>query len=150
MISGKRCLSMVSSEIHSKLKYNKVLRSYDTPIIVQTRVKTMPRIIEKIKRTGNYIPRDILGLRIVYDTDTTHNHFMAYYIAYLIEEVYDVDSDYRRDYIIRPKDNGYQSLHMNIFTLGHEIEIQIRNNEMHECAEYGSASNYYENTPKTL
>jgi (p)ppGpp synthase/HD superfamily hydrolase len=145
MISGKQCLSMVAGEIHSKLRRNKVLNAYDTCVLIEKRVKTMPRIVAKIRRTNGNIPRDILGMRVIYDTNTIPNTFMAYYIAYLIEEMYEVDPGYRRDYIENPKENGYQSLHMNVSTLGHEIEIQIRNKDMHECAESGTASNYYDN-----
>lgn len=52
-----------------------------------------------------------------------------------------------KDYIMQPKENGYQSLHA-VFRLatGHCFEIQIRTLSMHAHAESGSASHeHYKN-----
>ena len=46
-----------------------------------------------------------------------------------------------KDFITQPKPNGYQSLHTNVrLADGRTIEVQIRSRQMHERAEYGSAS----------
>mmetsp|Transcript_17157 Transcript_17157/g.24794 ORF Transcript_17157/g.24794 Transcript_17157/m.24794 type:complete len:647 (-) Transcript_17157:139-2079(-) len=51
-----------------------------------------------------------------------------------------------KDYIDRPKHNGYQSLHYTATTEWEgepwTMEIQIRSGEMHEVAEYGLASHW--------
>ena len=46
-----------------------------------------------------------------------------------------------KDYISQPKPNGYKSIHTTVFCVdGKIVEFQIRDNKMHEEAEYGIAA----------
>ena len=48
----------------------------------------------------------------------------------------------RKDYVLKPKPSGYQSLHMSLIHKESNacLEIQVRTRRMHWIAEHGAAS----------
>ncbi|GMI03636.1 hypothetical protein TrRE_jg8639 [Triparma retinervis] len=56
------------------------------------------------------------------------------------------DPERTKDYIVGPKDNGYQSLHTTHKTRWHgkewPFEVQVRSEDMHKVAEYGIAAHW--------
>jgi GTP pyrophosphokinase len=63
--------------------------------------------------------------------------------------MYEPMVDRIKDYIAKPKPNGYQSLHTTVTTKnGQNVEFQIRTKEMHEYAERGLAASFHYNEQK--
>lgn len=81
---------------------------------------------------------DLLGLRIICaDEPTCHEALGA------VHDLWTPDLARLRDYVNRPKTNGYQSLHTTVTgPRGHRLEVQIRTQEMHDAAEHGAASHH--------
>ncbi len=59
----------------------------------------------------------------------------------LVSGVYEAGKLYR-DWIERPKPNGYQSIHTTIEFEDRLVEVQLRTHAMHEVAEYGLAAHW--------
>ena len=110
-------------------------------IVYEKRIKSKKRIISKIQKLK--IPYDIYGLRIIYNINNDYNNSnIAFIIKNIIYENFNTLDCIYDDYISKPKKNNYQSLHIYVLTTL-LIEIQIRNSNMHNISENGSASNYY-------
>ena len=104
------------------------------------RPKHLYSIVNKMrgKRLAFDQLRDVRGLRVV-----VRDVAQCYQALSLIHERWTpVVSEYD-DYIVRPKPNGYQSLHTVVMDdLGREFEIQIRTRQMHQSAELGLAAHW--------
>ena len=110
-------------------------------IYYEKRIKSKKRVISKIQKYK--IPYDIYGLRIIYnDNFNYYNTNFAYIIKNIIYENFNTLDFIYDDYIKKPKENNYQSLHIYVVT-NLLIEIQIRNSNMHNISINGSASHYY-------
>ena len=133
-------LIKLDNDIKTNINKDPIIKKYNVTINTEYRVKNCDRYIQKLKFKKT-IPKDRLGLRIIYDTDYHNNEFISYYIMKNIEDRY--SCIFGKDYIINKKTNGYQSLHINIDYDNMIYELQIRSKFMDNCAKYGSASDYY-------
>ena len=138
------------------LIYNQ-LKALGITAEISCRVKDPYSILQKLTRKSVKLKEltDIVGFRIIVKEEDE-----CYTTLKLIQEIYKVIPGKYRDYIDKPKTNGYRSLHTVILlgSYGLPVEIQIRTREMHNIAENGEAahSRYKQNqeqqtvTPRKL
>jgi ppGpp synthetase/RelA/SpoT-type nucleotidyltranferase len=77
----------------------------------------------------------------------TRERLLCYYVQHLIRAHWpETDESRLKDYIEKPKPNGYQSLHhtSKIISRGFEypFEVQVRSEDMHHLAEFGVAAHW--------
>jgi GTP diphosphokinase / guanosine-3',5'-bis(diphosphate) 3'-diphosphatase len=118
---------------------------------ISCRVKDPYSILQKLTRNSVKIEEltDIVGFRIIVNEEDE-----CYTVLKLIEEIYKIIPEKYRDYIDKPKTNGYRSLHTVILlgSYGLPVEIQIRTRGMHSIAENGKAahSRYKQNQEQQI
>ena len=83
--------------------------------------------------------RDLVALRIIVMDEAE-----CYQVFALLNKHFAVVPGTTKDYIQRPKPNGYQSLHLTVRERagGEPVEFQIRTRAMQEFAEYGVAAHW--------
>ncbi len=90
------------------------------------------------KNVGFHHLRDVMAFRII-----TKETIDCYRAMGIINSQYSMIPGSFKDYISTPKENGYQSLHLiTLGPLNKKIEIQIRDEKMHEVAELGVATHW--------
>jgi GTP diphosphokinase / guanosine-3',5'-bis(diphosphate) 3'-diphosphatase len=90
------------------------------------------------KNIGFHNLHDIMAFRIV-----VKNVGECYRVLGIINSRYNMIPGSFKDYISTPKENGYQSLHSTILgPFNKKIEIQIRDQRMHEISNLGVAAHW--------
>ena len=118
---------------------SKILDSNNIKHEMKGRTKSVYSIYNKLQK-GKMFNQiyEILALRYLVNTEAE-----CYLALGLIHAKYKPVPKRFKDYIARPKANGYQSLHTTVFGVdGKLFEIQIRTYEMDKVAEYGFASHW--------
>jgi len=119
------------------------------PLEVDSRAKRYSSLYKKLMRHEMDLGKitDLVALRIIVGTVEE-----CYSALGVIHQMWAPFPNRFKDYIARPKPNGYRSLHTTVFALDNRtLEIQIRTQEMHETDEYGIAAHWgYEQTKKSL
>lgn len=124
-----------------KPEVEKLLRDNDiNPIVVDARAKSYSSLYKKLLRYDMDFSKiyDLVALRIIVkDTEE------CYAALGLIHGQWPPLPGRFKDYIARPKPNGYKSLHTTVFCLENKIaEFQIRTQEMHQENELGIAASW--------
>jgi len=130
-----KILKKLMKEISGLLHFANIKHTLDG------RVKHLYSLHKKIIKLEGNIDKiyDFLALRIIIPDEST-----AYKVLGILHQNYKPLPGLIKDYIARPKPNGYQSLHTTVFVKNFGIfEIQIRTQAMHEKAEYGVAAHFY-------
>ena len=163
---------MIYQDIASKLKhgekrYISLINKFSLPIIekltqagIQFEINGRPKSIFSIwkKMQSKNVPfeeiYDVLAVRIVFKPlPGISEKTTCWNIYSIITDAYLPKPDRLRDWISRPKPNGYEALHVTVMGPGGKwVEVQIRSERMDEVAERGYAAHYKykgDNSPET-
>jgi GTP diphosphokinase / guanosine-3',5'-bis(diphosphate) 3'-diphosphatase len=118
-------------------------------IDIYGRTKKYYSLFKKLQEKDKTLDQvyDLVALRIIVDSIDD-----CYYTLSVLQRYFLVDNRRIKDYIARPKLNGYQSIHLTVTDeeLQVTFEFQIRTKQMHEFAEYGVAAHFiYKNMRKS-
>jgi GTP diphosphokinase / guanosine-3',5'-bis(diphosphate) 3'-diphosphatase len=104
------------------------------------RAKRYYSIYKKLQEKGTLSKvYDLIAIRIICSTIDD-----CYKVLSMLQRHFDSVPGRLKDYIVHPKENGYQSIHNTVFFPDHksEFEFQIRTIEMDEYAEFGVATHW--------
>ena len=152
---------------HGEKKYYALINKFSLPIIekltesgLKFEISGRPKSIFSIwkKMQAKNVPfeeiYDILAVRIVFEPiPGVSEKTTCWNIYSVITDIYLPKPDRLRDWVSRPKPNGYEALHVTVMgPEGKWIEVQIRSKRMDEIAERGYAAHYKykgDNSPET-
>ena len=113
---------------------------------IKARIKSIYSIWKKME--NKHIPfeevYDLYAVRIIFDPKREEDEKRECWEIYsIITDIYRPHPDRIRDWISRPKANGYQALHLTVMgSDGNWVEVQIRSKKMDEIAERGFAAHW--------
>jgi GTP diphosphokinase / guanosine-3',5'-bis(diphosphate) 3'-diphosphatase len=152
----------IYEEISSKLKHSEkknlaLINKFSIPIIEKLTesgllfdISGRPKSIFSIwkKMQAKNVPfeeiYDVLAIRIVFEPAAgIPEKTQCWNIYSIITDSYMPKPDRLRDWVSRPKPNGYEALHVTVMgPEGQWIEVQIRSKRMDEIAERGYAAHW--------
>lgn len=113
---------------------------------IKARDKSVYSIWNKMRKKGVPFEEiyDIFAVRIIFDSSQTKDEKKRCWDIYsVITDIYRLRPDRIRDWVSRPKSNGYQALHLTVMGPdGEWIEVQIRSSKMDDIAEKGFAAHW--------
>jgi guanosine-3',5'-bis(diphosphate) 3'-pyrophosphohydrolase len=142
---------------HSEKRYFSLINRFSLPIIdklteagLQYDISGRPKSIFSIwkKMQAKNVPfeeiYDVLAVRIVFEPVVgIPEKTQCWSIYSVITDSYLPKPDRLRDWVSRPKPNGYEALHVTVMGPdGKWVEVQIRSKRMDEIAERGYAAHW--------
>jgi guanosine-3',5'-bis(diphosphate) 3'-pyrophosphohydrolase len=142
---------------HGEKKYVALINKFSLPIIhklsesgIKFDINGRPKSIYSIwkKMQAKNVPfeeiYDVLAVRIVFEPiPGIPEKTQCWNIYSIITDSYMPKPDRLRDWVSRPKPNGYEALHLTVMgPEGKWVEIQIRSTRMDEIAERGYAAHW--------
>ncbi|MDR2389545.1 MAG: RelA/SpoT family protein [Tannerellaceae bacterium] len=113
---------------------------------MRARVKSAYSIWNKMQSKGMAFEDvyDLYAVRIIFEPlPNVDEKNLCWDIYSAITDIYRIRPDRIRDWVSRPKSNGYQALHLTVMGPdGQWIEIQIRSRRMDDIAEKGFAAHW--------
>lgn len=113
---------------------------------IKAREKSVYSIWKKMQSKGVPFEEiyDIFAVRIIFECEPGVDEKKRCWDIYsVITDIYKLRPDRIRDWVSRPKANGYQALHLTVMGPdGQWIEIQIRSRRMDDIAEKGFAAHW--------
>jgi GTP diphosphokinase / guanosine-3',5'-bis(diphosphate) 3'-diphosphatase len=86
---------------------------------------------------------DVFAIRFIIDAPIDKEHEYCWDVYSYVTKEYTPDTTRLRDWLTKPKPNGYESLHITVRNReGIAIEVQIRTERMDKIAESGYASHW--------
>ena len=129
---------------HFAIPVDKKLKEMGLHYEMKARVKSAYSIWNKMESKGITFEDiyDLYAVRIIFDPlPGVDEKNMCWDIYSAITDIYRIRPDRIRDWVSRPKANGYQALHLTVMGPdGQWVEIQIRSRRMDDIAEKGFAA----------
>lgn len=113
---------------------------------VTGRTKTIYSIARKIETKNVPFEEiyDILAIRIIFEAkEGVPEDMQCWQIYTILSKLFTTKQDRLRDWVSKPKENGYEALHVTVLGPTKDwVEVQIRSARMHEIAERGVAAHW--------
>ena len=112
---------------------------------IKQRTKSIHSIWQKMQKQHVDVDGvfDLFALRIILDSPHEREHADCWQVFSIITDMYTSNPKRMRDWLSKPKSNGYESLHITV--LGPDerwVEVQIRTERMDDIAEHGLAAHW--------
>lgn len=121
------------------------LEKNGVPFEIYGRPKSIHSIWNKIKKKGVTFDEvyDLFAIRVILDVNGPTEKEECWQIYSIITNEYLPSTERLRDWLSKPKSNGYEALHTTVMgPQGRWVEVQVRTKRMNDIAEKGLAAHY--------